>query len=214
MLDTPVTGIAPAKVAPAGYLDRIPRSQLAHTLFTIVGYGTEVRKPDSGPQKPTPMSYPLIRRVADAPGQKLTPQILQVNGNINDTRGTGGSCFGDSGGPTFRGGYQVTVTSYGYTSQLPLPRRPPAHRHPRRAELARHLRRASRRLSPARPEGRPRRRVVGALRASLSSRSRYAVWPAVVAQRLLRFSRTRTETSIGVPSKPNCSRRRRSMKRR
>lgn len=116
VLDTPVTGIAPAKVAPAGYLDRIPRSQLAHTLFTIVGYGTEVRKPDSGPQKPTPLSYPLIRRVADAPGQKLTPQILQVNGNINDTRGTGGSCFGDSGGPTFRGGYQVTVTSYGYTS--------------------------------------------------------------------------------------------------
>ena len=115
VLDTPVTGIAPATIAPAGYLDTIPRSQLAHTLFTIVGYGTQVRKPDSGPQKPTPMSYPLIRRVADAPGQKLTPQILQVNGNINDTRGTGGSCFGDSGGPTFRDGYQVTVTSYGYT---------------------------------------------------------------------------------------------------
>jgi hypothetical protein len=95
VLDTPVTGIAPAKVAPAGYLDRIPKSQLAHTLFTIVGYGTEVRKPLSGPQKPEPMSYPLIRRVAEAPGQKLTPQILQVNGNINDTRGTGGSCFGD-----------------------------------------------------------------------------------------------------------------------
>ena len=116
VLDTPVTGIAPAKIAPAGYLDRIPRSQLARTLFTIVGYGTEVRKSDSGPQKPTPMSYPLIRRVADAPGQKLTPQILQVNGNFHDTRGTGGSCFGDSGGPTFHGGYVVTVTSYGYTA--------------------------------------------------------------------------------------------------
>ena len=85
------------------------RPTLPHTLFTIVGYGTEVRKPPSGPQKPEPMSYPLIRRVAEAPGQKLTPQILQINGNINDTRGTGGSCFGDSGGPTFRGGYQVTV---------------------------------------------------------------------------------------------------------
>jgi hypothetical protein len=31
---------------------------------------------------------------------------------------------------------------------------------------------------------------------------------------LRRFSRTRTETSMGVPSKPNSSRRRRSMKRR
>ncbi|MEO7447506.1 MAG: trypsin-like serine protease [Humibacillus sp.] len=116
VLDTAVQGVTPATIAPAGYLDTIAKSQLAHTLFTIVGYGTEVRKPDSGPQKPTPQSYPLIRRVADAPGQKLTTQILQVNGNPNDTRGTGGSCFGDSGGPAFRGGYQVTVTSYGYTS--------------------------------------------------------------------------------------------------
>ena len=34
---------------------------------------------------------------------------------IRDSRGTGGSCFGDSGGPTFKDGYIVTVTSYGYT---------------------------------------------------------------------------------------------------
>ena len=116
VLDQPPAGIAPTPVAPTNYLDSIARSDLAHTLFTIVGYGTEVRKGESGPQKPTPQSYPIIRRVAEAPGQKLTPQILQVNGNINDTRGTGGSCFGDSGGPTFKNGYQVTVTSYGYTS--------------------------------------------------------------------------------------------------
>jgi hypothetical protein len=115
VLDSPVTNLTPAKVAPANYLDTIARSGLAHELFTVVGYGTEVRKPEAGKQKPTPQSYPLIRRVADAPGQKLTPQILQVNGNINDTRGTGGSCFGDSGGPTYKNGVQVTVTSYGYT---------------------------------------------------------------------------------------------------
>ena len=115
VLDTAVTSVSPTPIAPRNYLDTFPRSGLAHTLFTIVGYGTEVRKADSGPQKPTPMSYPLIRRVAQAPGQKLTPQILQVNGNPADTRGTGGSCFGDSGGPTFKNGYQVTVTSYGYT---------------------------------------------------------------------------------------------------
>lgn len=115
VLDQPVTGITPAKIAPVGYLEQFRQPALNSTLFTIVGYGTEVRKPDSGPQKPTPQSYPLIRRVADAPGQKLTPQILQVNGNIHDTRGTRGSCFGDSGGPTFKNGVVVTVTSYGYT---------------------------------------------------------------------------------------------------
>jgi hypothetical protein len=59
------------------------------------------------------MSYPILRRFALEPGQKLTPQLLQVNGNDKDPRGTGGTCFGDSGGPAFQGGYQVTVTSYG-----------------------------------------------------------------------------------------------------
>ena len=52
----------------------------------------------------------------DEVGQKLTPQILQTNGNDKDPRGGGGSCFGDSGGPSFKDGYLVTVTSYGYTA--------------------------------------------------------------------------------------------------
>lgn len=128
VLDQPIDGLAPAEIASVGALDAIPQSQLNSTLFRIVGYGTEVRKYQPMPEdanqgkKPTPQSYPLVRRYADAPGQKLTPQILQVNGNINDNRGTGGSCFGDSGGPTFYPGegapgeQVVTVTSYGYTS--------------------------------------------------------------------------------------------------
>ena len=111
-----VTRITPAVIAPANYLDAYAEPVLNSTLFTSVGYGTEVRTLDSGPQKPTPMSYPILRRYAVEPGQKLTPQILQVNGNINDPRGTGGTCFGDSGGPTFHGDFVVTVTSYGYTS--------------------------------------------------------------------------------------------------
>lgn len=116
VLDRAVKNIRPAKLAPRNYLDRFTADKLNSTLFTLVGYGTEVRKPESGPQTPTPFSYPLIRRNADAPGQKLDPQILQVNGNGNDNRGDGGTCFGDSGGPAFQGGYVVTVTSYGYTS--------------------------------------------------------------------------------------------------
>ncbi|MFC0628698.1 trypsin-like serine protease [Kribbella deserti] len=116
VLDRPITNITPAKIAPSKHLDTIPTSQLNKTLFKAVGYGTEVRKGEDGNRKPTPMSYPLLRRVAQAPGQKLTPQILQVNGNPNDNRGTGGTCFGDSGGPSFHSGYVVTVTSYGYTA--------------------------------------------------------------------------------------------------
>lgn len=114
-LESAVSGITPATIAGENYLDAYAQPVLNKTIFTSVGYGTEVRKPDSGPQKPTPQSFPLIRRVAEQPGQKLTGQILQMNGNINDTRGTGGTCFGDSGGPSFLNGKLVTVTSYGYT---------------------------------------------------------------------------------------------------
>jgi Trypsin len=115
VLDEPVTGIEPATIAPLGTLDTIRTADLRRTIFTAVGYGTEVRKPESGPQKPQPMSYPLIRRYVEMPGQKLTPQILQTNGNEKDPFGTGGTCFGDSGGPVFLGDQLVAVTSYGYT---------------------------------------------------------------------------------------------------
>lgn len=120
VLDEPVAGITPAELAPEGYLDAYRQPALNRTLFEVVGYGTEVRPNDSGPQTPTPQSFPLIRRQATSPGQKLTEQILQLNGNINDPRGTGGTCFGDSGGPVFHtsGGTTVVVgdTSYGYTN--------------------------------------------------------------------------------------------------
>ncbi len=116
VLDEPVTGITPATLAPENYLDQFAQPTLNRTIFELVGYGTEVRKPESGPQKPQPMSYPLIRRYTTSPGQKLTPQILQLNGNPNDVRGGGGTCFGDSGGPVFLNGYLVAVTSYGYTA--------------------------------------------------------------------------------------------------
>jgi hypothetical protein len=116
VLDEPVTGIEPAVLAPLGYLDQFSQPTLQGTVFEVVGYGTEVRKPEAGPQKPQPMTYPLIRRYTTSPGQKLTPQILQLNSNPNDVRGGGGTCFGDSGGPVFLNGYLVAVTSYVYTS--------------------------------------------------------------------------------------------------
>ena len=115
VLDKPVTTIAPATLATGNYLDQFAQPTLNSTVFDVVGYGTEVRKADAGPQNPQPMSYPLIRRYTTSPGQKLTPQVLQMNGNPNDNRGGGGTCFGDSGGPVFLNGLLVAVTSYGYT---------------------------------------------------------------------------------------------------
>lgn len=114
VLDAPVTDIAPAPLADLGAADKI--TQPRKTLFTAVGYGTEVRQAETGPQKPTPQSYPLIRRYVVMPGQKITPQIIQTNGNEKDPFGTGGTCFGDSGGSLWLDGKVVGVTSYGYTS--------------------------------------------------------------------------------------------------
>ena len=107
---------APAELAPRNYLAQFTPNVLNKTEFPVVGYGTEVRKAEDGPQNPTPMSYPLLRRHTSVIGQKLTDQILQANGNENDPRAGGGTCFGDSGGPIFHDGVIVGVTSYGYTS--------------------------------------------------------------------------------------------------
>jgi hypothetical protein len=115
-LDQPVTTIEPMELAPVGTLDAIKKRNLRKTLFRAVGYGTEVRKPESGPQRPTPMGYPFVRRYVDEPGQKVTPQLIQTNGNEKDPFGTGGTCFGDSGGPLLLDGEIVAVVSYGYTS--------------------------------------------------------------------------------------------------
>jgi secreted trypsin-like serine protease len=113
VLDQPVEGITPAAVAGLHTLDKIRTNNLSKTRFTAVGYGTEVRKADSGPQKPTAMDYPLIRRSVDMYGQKVTPQILQTNGSTTNGKDTGTTCFGDSGGPVFLDGKVVGVTSYG-----------------------------------------------------------------------------------------------------
>ena len=83
---------------------------------STVGYGTEVRQAETGPQTPG------ARTAADRPplhteiGQKLTDQILQTNGNEHDPSAGGGTCFGDSGGPIIEGGYVVADTSYGFTN--------------------------------------------------------------------------------------------------
>jgi secreted trypsin-like serine protease len=104
-----------APLAPENYLTRLAQPTLNSTAFLTLGYGTEVRKPESGPQKPTPMREPIVRRYTTEIGQKLSNQILQTNGNEHDTRAGGGSCFGDSGGPTMHGGFVVGDDSYGYT---------------------------------------------------------------------------------------------------
>jgi trypsin len=116
VLDQPYTLATPAHLPPAGYLDTLTRGQngngLSDQVFTIVGYGVFFEKPDGGPQKPTAVSD-RTRRNTTAVGQTLTSQVIKLAENAKDSRAGGGSCFGDSGGPLFHGGYIVGDTSFG-----------------------------------------------------------------------------------------------------
>jgi hypothetical protein len=105
-----------ATLAPENYLNGLAQPALNSTEFLTLGYGTEVRPAETGPQTPTPQREPIVRRYTTEIGQKLTNQILQTNGNEHDIRAGGGSCFGDSGGPTMHDGFVVGDDSYGYTN--------------------------------------------------------------------------------------------------
>jgi Trypsin len=109
-------GLPTTPLPPENYLDRYAEPLLNMTEFLTIGYGTEVRSAESGPQTPTPQREPIVRRYTTEVGQKLTDQILQTNGNENDPRAGGGTCFGDSGGPAMIDGFIVGDTSYGYTN--------------------------------------------------------------------------------------------------
>lgn len=113
VLADPVTDITPARLAGPGTLDEIRKSELSRTPFTAVGYGMEMRTPETGPRKAQAHPYPLLRRRVEMYGQKVTAQLLQTQANVDTRKGTGATCHGDSGGPVLLDGEVVGVTSYG-----------------------------------------------------------------------------------------------------
>jgi hypothetical protein len=117
---------SPGYDVPGGVYGKLPRVNqfdsyktkrgLGDVYFTSVGYGLQQ-------SFPTPASWKdqkaKIRYVAN-------PRLIQINGGIvgdygmvlSNNANTGGTCFGDSGGPNFVGGTNVIagVTSFGMNS--------------------------------------------------------------------------------------------------
>ncbi|MCH6468398.1 S1 family peptidase [Sinomonas terrae] len=118
-LDSPVSQ-QPYSLAPAGTLDAIAPGDVPKTVVTAVGYGAELAKPDSGPQRRVPVSFPMIRRSVDMDLQSVGPQIFTTHANVNPAQGTGGICSGDSGGPIFLNDQIVGLTSFGNKNCLAL----------------------------------------------------------------------------------------------
>jgi secreted trypsin-like serine protease len=109
LLDKAVKGITPARLPTAGLLSSI---DLSSQTFTAVGYGT-VRSSSTG--GPNAFFFDSTRRYALQFFLSLEPAWLNLS--ENPSTGSGGTCFGDSGGPHFLGGVssnlEVSITVTG-----------------------------------------------------------------------------------------------------
>jgi hypothetical protein len=117
VLDKPVKG-ATGKLAPLGLLDRMKADGTLNqsTAFTSVGYGAQETEPPHGWGLPgSPLRYLDTREWATGYFNALGKGYMTISQNINT--GSGGTCYGDSGGPQFLGGpdsnLQVSVTVTG-----------------------------------------------------------------------------------------------------
>lgn len=96
-------------LAEEGFLTELKRShQIKGDTFVAVGYGGHESWP------PPVLVFDLLRRFSESPYASLNRNNLHLLQNPNAT-GTGGTCFGDSGGPHFWEDTLVivSVTSWG-----------------------------------------------------------------------------------------------------
>jgi secreted trypsin-like serine protease len=106
LLDSAPAGITPVTVVrQVGYLDTL---DLKNATFKNVGFG--VSQPVNAPKGPV-VEGAGTRRASFSGFNALTKATLKLTQN----KGFGGTCTGDSGGPQFLGGVQVSVTISGDT---------------------------------------------------------------------------------------------------
>ena len=98
LLDAPVSGITPARLAPQGFLDALKDSGAIRDMsFLNVGYGSaeQLVVPTVGPTFP----FDGIRKWTISKFLALDPAFIHLNQNL--FQGNSGTGYGDSGGPTF-----------------------------------------------------------------------------------------------------------------
>jgi secreted trypsin-like serine protease len=112
LLQQAPAGITPAQLPTAGLLDQIKAShELDDQTFTAVGYGTVREDKTGGPHS---LFFDGVRRYALQSALNLEKAWLLLS--MNPSTGSGGTCYGDSGGPHFLGGVEsdlivsITIT--------------------------------------------------------------------------------------------------------
>lgn len=115
VLSKPVEGITTFGELPeVDQLDTLMPKKGEKATFTAVGYGLQASFPDAASWKTQSdrirmVAYPFLLQL-NAPGMTGDFSMLLSNNHV-----TGGTCYGDSGGPNFLGDSLVVagVTSYG-----------------------------------------------------------------------------------------------------
>jgi hypothetical protein len=114
VLDEPVVKDAYGALPTLNQLDPLAKQRGKQDVtFTAVGYGLQESFPDAASWKENNERVRMVAR----------PRLIQINGGLagdyslllSNNHATGGTCFGDSGGPNFIGTGNVIggVTSYG-----------------------------------------------------------------------------------------------------
>ena len=135
VLDKEVTDLGYAQLPYAGQVDELKNK----TAIDFVGYGVQYQAQIPGSELPQPPPYyrwtgPRIRMYA--PSEMVSGKFVHsaeyMRLAFNPGGGSGGTCFGDSGGPDFLGGTNtvLAVNSYvtnvncsgvGYSSRVDIP---------------------------------------------------------------------------------------------
>lgn len=106
VLDEPVTDIIPASLPPEGLLSDMKKAhELKGQQFVTVGYGTLRDDKTGGPHA---LGDYGERYYAEQTFLALKPYWLQIS--MNPSTGSGGTCYGDSGGPHFLGDSNMVVS--------------------------------------------------------------------------------------------------------
>jgi hypothetical protein len=102
VLDAPAAGITPARLPTLNQLDGMA---LKSQRFVAVGYGTVRENKTKGPAS---LFFDGQRRFAEQSFNALGKTWLHLS--MNPSTGSGGTCYGDSGGPHFIGSSDVVAS--------------------------------------------------------------------------------------------------------
>lgn len=114
VLDEPVVASTYGALPSLDQLDALKSGKVKQdTFFTAVGYGLQKAFPDAASWKDVALRVRMVSH----------PRLIQINTGytgdgsmiLSNNANTGGTCFGDSGGPNFLGDSNVVagVTSFG-----------------------------------------------------------------------------------------------------